>query len=364
MAYLSDYTEGRDNNFNLLRLLFALCVVVAHGFNIYSNSPYDSDPVIQFSYGFGFAALDAFFVLSGFMITSSLIRRKDPVLFFVARWLRIFPALIVVTIVVSLLLGPLVTKVSLSEYFLQLETYTYLIVTGLTTDPDMTLPGVFFDHAAVGAVNRSIWTLRYELLFYIVTAFAFFTGIYNIKTAPFILGAVVIVYILKTLWLGMDSGFAFIDHIFRFGFCFAIGSAAYFYQNRILIKFIFAIPLAILAYFLSGTQFEQAMHAIFTAYFIFWCAYIPIGWVRQYNKVGDYSYGIYIMHWPIASAIIACWPSVKTAQLIPATVIITVPLAILCWHFVEKPALKSVPKVSLWVKFILSKQLKINRWVK
>lgn len=143
MAYLSDYTEGRDNNFNLLRLLFALCVVVAHGFNIYSNSPYDSDPVIQFSYGFGFAALDAFFVLSGFMITSSLIRRKDPVLFFVARWLRIFPALIVVTIVVSLLLGPLVTKVSLSEYFLQLETYTYLIVTGLTTDPDMTLPGVF-----------------------------------------------------------------------------------------------------------------------------------------------------------------------------------------------------------------------------
>lgn len=54
---------------------------------------------------------------------------------------------------------------------------------------------------------------------------------------------------------------------------------------------------------------------IFTiAYILFYVAYIPSGHIRQYNKAGDYSYGVYIYAFPVQQSIAALIPGVSVLQ--------------------------------------------------
>ncbi|MGH6832517.1 MAG: acyltransferase family protein, partial [Methyloceanibacter sp.] len=57
--------------------------------------------------------------------------------------LRLFPALIVVCILIAFVLGPLVTLVSWQEYFTDPRTWLYVPVTASLITHSMTLPGVF-----------------------------------------------------------------------------------------------------------------------------------------------------------------------------------------------------------------------------
>ena len=86
---------GRDNNFNLIRFLAALAVIYSHCFPISQGAaalePFESTLGISL----GEIAVHVFFVTSGFLVTGSIIKKKELVGFFFARILRIFPALIV-----------------------------------------------------------------------------------------------------------------------------------------------------------------------------------------------------------------------------------------------------------------------------
>jgi peptidoglycan/LPS O-acetylase OafA/YrhL len=41
---------------------------------------------------------------------------------------------------------------------------------------------------------------------------------------------------------------------------------------------------------------------------LFYLAYVPSGWIRKYNRVGDYSYGIYIYAFPVQQSVAALIP--------------------------------------------------------
>lgn len=354
MSYISDYSRGRDNNFNLLRMLFAILVVFGHGFNIMTDLDYDNRPAVQILYNVGFSALDAFFVFSGFMLVGSIIRRGDLVEFFVARWLRIFPALIAVAFVTAFIIGPMVTNVSLYEYFSTFNPFNYFLVTGFTTYADMTLTGVFLENAASGVVNVPLWTLKYELVFYALTAIVFSLGLFRNKIISYGFAAILLIYLAKIFILGVNSDYSSLDHLFRFAFCFAIGSAAYVYQDKIRLNFRVFIILGLCLYLLYDTPIAQATQAIFIAYFIFWMGYIPKGNFRAYNNLGDYSYAIYIWHWPIASTLLIFYPYINSMQLIAATLVIAIPAAIISWQLIEMPSLMAIKNVTIGIKVALS----------
>lgn len=349
MSYVSDYSKGRDNNFNLLRAFFSILVVCGHGYNIITDLEYDGRPWIQGLYDVGFSALDAFFVFSGFMLVGSIIRRRDLVEFAIARLFRIFPALIAVAFVTAFIIGPMVTSVSLYEYFSSLTPFNYFLVTGFTSI-DQSLIGVFIENPASGAVNIPLWTLKYELAFYVATAVAFSFGIFRSKFISLWFAAILFTYLAKIFTLGVNSDYPSIDHLFRFAFCFAVGSAAYVYQDKIRLNFRIFVILGLSLYLLYDTPIAQATQAIFVTYFIFWMGYIPTGKMRAYNKVGDYSYAIYIWHWPVASTLLIIFPYISSMQLIATTLAITIPVAVLSWQFIEMPALLAIKNVTAGIK--------------
>src|SRR5216684_1726810 len=80
-------TEGRfaDNNFTALRLLLALMVVLGH-FQLLNGV---ASPPWPFSYAA--AAVDCFFVVSGYLVTNSFDRDSDLKRFYIRRVLRMDP---------------------------------------------------------------------------------------------------------------------------------------------------------------------------------------------------------------------------------------------------------------------------------
>jgi len=98
-----------------------------------------------------------------------------------------------------------------------------------------------------------------------------------------------------------------------------------------------AIALAIAA---SNQQAFFVVYILSTAYILFYLAYVPSGVVRKYNRLGDYSYGIYIYAFPVQQSIAALFPGISILQMILISAIVTTLLAILSWHLLERRSLK------------------------
>jgi peptidoglycan/LPS O-acetylase OafA/YrhL len=85
-------------------------------------------------------AVDIFFVISGFLIAASF-ERSSLRGYQVARILRIFPALLVCVALSVFVLGPLLTTAP--DYWINGDTWHYLLVNGSLWSTSYFLPGVF-----------------------------------------------------------------------------------------------------------------------------------------------------------------------------------------------------------------------------
>ncbi len=102
---LSALAHGRDNNFQLLRLLAAAFVVLFHSYAL--TDRWTHEPLWRLAPELNFGALGVkiFFVISGFLVTQSWLARRSPLPFAAARALRIYPALIAATLFTIVLAG-------------------------------------------------------------------------------------------------------------------------------------------------------------------------------------------------------------------------------------------------------------------
>lgn len=172
---LSNYSQGRDNNFNLIRIIAALAVLVTHSFALAIGTA-DAEPFRK-SLGMtmGSIAVDVFFITSGFLVTSSLLNRQSTIEFIWARVLRIFPALIVMLLLTVFVLGVIFTTLPTLTYLSLPQTYIYFakcatLITGVAYN----LPGVFDSNPYKNAVNGSLWTMPHEVRMYAILAIVWF----------------------------------------------------------------------------------------------------------------------------------------------------------------------------------------------
>ena len=167
---LSSFTNGRDNNFNIIRILAALAVLVSHSFILTGIGAEPIKAVTGIT--LGGMAVDVFFITSGFLVSASLLTRRSIPEYLCARALRIFPAMLVVTGLTVFCLGVCFTDIPLLSYFTAPATYKYLFKNStLIAGVVFHLPGVFEHNPLKGEVNGPIWSIPFELRFYALLAF-------------------------------------------------------------------------------------------------------------------------------------------------------------------------------------------------
>jgi peptidoglycan/LPS O-acetylase OafA/YrhL len=337
MIFLDQVAQGRDNNFNLIRFVAAFAVLVSHAFPIALGEGAAEPLEALFGRSLGSVAVFVFFAVSGFLIAASFARARSPGAFWQARALRILPCLVVSTLLVGLVMGPLVTTLPPAAYLADPATWTFLLRNILMALPQYTLPGVF-ESNPYPTVLGSIWTLIHEVGCY---AMLFAVGILGLLR-PRLFGLVLMAY--AAVWaVTLGAGIPLHGKLEQFRLLalpFLAGMALHVWRDRIPMSGLLALGLIALAAALRATPLYTLAFTLALAYATFWCAFVPRGLVRAYNRVGDYSYGLYLYAFPVQGLAVWLWGPLTPLGNVVLAFPLTLALAILSWHWVEAPALR------------------------
>lgn len=344
---LSQVVQGRDNNFNLIRIAAALTVLVTHSFALSGGAAAGAPGRSRLGMSLGAIAVDVFFATSGFLVTASLMRRGSLRAFVRARVLRIYPANVVMVLLTVFGLGLVFTTRPWTDYLTSTTTLRYLErCATLFFGVSFRLPGVFAHNPYPDAVNGSLWTLPYELHMYALLAFVWFlctrfASRSAHKAFQYTLVAVTavsaVLLVLNDLYnpAPRENGFLML-------LCtFFSGATCFVMRERIVLSWSLFWPLAaLLAASCIDKHLFFAVYLATLAYLVLVLAYLPGGAVRRYNRVGDYSYGTYIYAFPVQQSVAALVPGVSLAPMIALASGATLALAALSWHLIERPALE------------------------
>jgi len=341
---LSERIGGHDNNFNLIRVTAALLVLLSHSFVVVTGSP-DAEPLRKtLGLTFGSSAVDVFFIVSGLLVTRSIVKRDGAFAFVSARLLRVWPGLAISLLLTAYLLGPVVTSLPPASYLGSTETLGY-VARGLVfslAEPLSRLPGVFHGNPHSDTVNVSLWTLPIEVRMYTyLLALWLATRLAGRRKGPAFGVAVVLAFAYYLVRHFMAFHGAIEWSPYRLPFMFFTGAMASVFAPRIVLSRI-AAAVAVLALLcaaaLAGPSFF-IVYSVTLAYLVLCVAYLPGGPALRYNALGDYSYGLYIYAWPVQQALIFALPGLSVPWHIALSIAATLPLAIASWHAVEKPAM-------------------------
>lgn len=342
---LRDAAVGRDNNFNLLRMAAAFAVLVTHGFALRTGDP-ETEPLrTSLGMSLGAISVDVFFVTSGFLVTASMLKRGLVGDFVRARVLRIYPAALVMCALTVFVLGPIVTTVGILEYFSSVTTWKYLVKCAtMIGGVSFELPGVFEQNAFPRAVNGSLWSMPWELRMYallvLIWTIAGFGG--ALRATLFRRGVVALAAIGVVLaCVQLIHPFSKTE-AFRLLAMFFIGGAFHVLADRVRLPWWGGAAAlgGLLLGAAGGPEWFPFAWIVFSPYLVLWCAYVPAGPIRAYNRMGDYSYGVYIFAFPVQQLILSIRPDLGMWTFTLATAAVVLVLAALSWHLVEKPCMR------------------------
>lgn len=359
--YVGEFTDGTNNNFNLIRLLCAWGVLVFHSVPLAERTYALTDPFYQyFGVSMGEFCVMVFFAISGFLIYRSMCRSSGLLSYIIARALRLLPALFVVLLLSVFVVGPLTTNLSLTAYFQHPETWSYFgNLNLLSTTTQYSLPGVFTDNPFANSVNGSLWTLPLEARLYVATIAFFYCAWLLSKLlkdflkyiAPLLLAALGI----WTALLLQDYAAAGQRHslfMALFNCAFFMGGVIYAYRDKIPLKASWALVLILGVEFLRNTSVYPLYGTFAIVYTVLVLAYLPKGKILTFNKLGDYSYGMYIYAFPVQQCL-SYWTDIGFFGMVCWATLITLGLSIVSWHFLESPMLglkKTLIKQLAWRK--------------
>ncbi len=340
---LSDFTQGRDNNFNLIRIVAAFAVLITHSFALVVGTS-DAEPFRR-SLGMtmGSIAVDAFFVTSGFLVTASLLTRRSTIEFIWARVLRVTPALWAMLILTVFGFGAYLTSLPLQSYIANPGTYYYLLKCGtLITGVTFNLPGLFEANPYRDAVNGSLWSLPVEIKMYAILATTWIAArVFKRSRLSAFKMAIVAAAAISGVAVILNPDPSAKNQFVGLFFMFFSGAAFYVLRHHIRLSqsafFLFVLAL-MASSFVDSYAFFIVFH-LTIAYILFYVAFVPSGWVRKYNLVGDYSYGVYIYAFPIQQVLASVILGISVLSMILISGAITLLLAVLSWHIIERRAL-------------------------
>lgn len=321
------YLKKEKNNVTILRIYLAIVIIYFHsgGYDLLYK-------ISKQQISTGQIVVYMFFIISGFFISRSFLRNDDKLKYISSRFLRIFPGLVVCHWFCALIIGALATNLSIKQYFSDPGFINFIFKNSYNLfDRVTTLPGVFIQGSRLGIdVNGSLWTITYEIYYYIVIFILGYLKLLNKK--KFIIFLWVI-----TIFLSYFSKY---NPLFMTLCCFLAGTISYLYIEKIDFRndhtFLIIISVFLVSCFI-GKHFKL-LFLIFGAYIVFYLSFRKKV-LSKLDKLGDLSYGLYIYAFPIQQLILSKMPDIKPMSLFFMSFIPTLILSILSWNYVEKPFL-------------------------
>lgn len=317
----------RGNNLDLLRLIFAWLVVLAHADEL---PRYGSASPLFHASGL---AVDGFFVLSGFLVFKSWVDHPDPRAYALRRFFRIWPAYAVVVLAQCILL------MALQPTLPAVEALRYLAANAVFLNFLAPSIGPLLDGLPLTAINGALWTLKVEAGFYLVLpALA-----WAILRRPGLTLAVLVIGSLAWVtWWNQAGGPAVLMHQLPGKMhLFALGIGLALWQDRVRtpVLALGAIGAAALPWLVPlDPTLAQAQRALLLAFAL------PLAGFRlpALRLPLDISYGVYLVHFPlIQMAVLHGWTRHLTlAETTAAVAAATLALALALNLAVERPMIR------------------------
>lgn len=338
------------NNLTLLRLVLASAVIWTHSIwrltgreGVDELSPWLGAPISSF-------AVDGFFFLSGFLVYASLLRRGSVADFLLARFARLWPGL-AVAILGTTIIGYFLAGMPGRAYF-GVDTAKFIGGNLSLAFGHYSLTGLRCG-AALCNVNGSLWTIPWEVRCYLLLALAFVLGL----SRPAMMKAVVLPATLvfavamhvpqvsEALSGGLGRGIMYnLMIVDRLWTMFALGIAAFVWRDRIVLCWSGLGALLAVALVSQAVLPIPHLGGVLTGYAVLCAGFLSARRGAISGNWPDYSYGMYVYAFPVMMAVSAVLPFRSHALLALANAALTLPLAALSWHLVERPALSLVRK--------------------
>ena len=355
---------GRENNFDLLRLLAALQVVIVHSVDHTGlHQTLTGSTAFTFESFLMLPAVPIFFVISGFLINASFERSPGNLRgYFWRRALRIFPAL---WLAVLLGLGTVAWGGYLQGEFVSSPTF-FAWIASQTTIVQFWNPE-HFRGFGMGVVNAALWTISVELQYYFFVPIAYYLskklkrfkhGRATFELSLFILSLAAHLYMRWGINLSGHFSTApvlikglhmtLLPHLWMF-LC-----GVFLYRHLDAIKGLIAgqflkwaavwVSIVILGeYILDGTTVAGTILYVINR-LVLACVALSFAYTLPHLsgkllKGNDISYGIYIFHCLVINVLLELGYFQSLAT-VPFVVVIAVVLGFLSWRFLEKPILR------------------------
>ncbi len=207
----------------------------------------------------------------------------------------------------------------------------------------ITLPGIPWQ-----PVNAPLWTLPFELHMYSLLALtAMISVCWSGRYRKYVWALYLLVVAVSTLLYvadyayGLDGyGLGHYRYYLRFIAMFGSGVALYLFRDSVPLEGRYFFALLAIVVVVSPVRGLFVLFAYSgLAYILLYLAYVPGGWLRKYNQLGDYSYGIYIFGYPTQLAVTDLLSESSVIVIFTVSLAVTLLLAVLSWHYLEKPAL-------------------------
>jgi peptidoglycan/LPS O-acetylase OafA/YrhL len=324
----------RENNFDLIRLGLAWIVVLTHSRDLSQTSAFHLlVPFMQSA-----RAVYGFFAISGCLIVASWDRTRSAKEYFIRRAKRILPAYWL-ALAFCLVLGSILTSLSFAAFWKSPGTWKYLFWNGLFLNFKYpALPGVFAANPAYPAMDGALWTIKLEVGFYLLVPFLVW-GVRRFGKALTLSSVFLIsaAYHILLVHLGRQTLAQQLPGQLCF---FVVGAAVYYYYpqfeaNRAKI-WIFSLFMLALALLTNWFVFDALSVPLLTMAVAF---LLPAH--RGITHYGDFSYGTYVLHYPIIQTIVAAGLFVRSPWMALGLVIVCVWLAsVVSWFAVERQFLR------------------------